>query len=611
MPAHWKCQALRSFSTRPTTNRGSRPTGSPRCSAGGGSGSARTICRPAEYVGDRYEAILGGHVRRRQPELPRRSILVEDSSGFAAALGADGGVLSGHRPCAGEKDARHARNAAEQPGRTLGNRPRQAADHHALQHCHGRAEPGEHGHDGPIYLGGAAGVGMPPPAAIVAVCVALLPIAAFFMRFCLALAAFARSTKEGQYYLMPLLMLTMPLIILPMSPGRGTERRAQPDPGYRHRAAAAKRAGRQLLGFPRCIVRWWRRSLWRRACWRSVGRSSNSIGSRVVSRKRTARSRALAAASGARPAPTPTASGRGVLRPVDPWRSSSGLFAGIPATRRGSRKFVIPQLPFVAPPLFMMILLKSSLATLLLNRRRVKTGGGAVALFPAGDQLAASVSAALYPVSQDVLPNSANYSGRSTARNVWFPLLLVALVPAVCEEIAFRGFILSGFRHLGHRRRAIVDTALLFGRSRHRLGHPGRLPAGRHQGNALRRQLSRSGFERNGLQVCRIDRLQGGRAQGLAGAAGAGDGGRGHGSRGAHGMIIGDINSRRGRIEGMEHMGGSQVIKAIVPLKEMFGYVNEIRSSIESMSQSSTNISTRVPRATGFFWAPPRAVTRR
>jgi translation elongation factor EF-G len=35
------------------------------------------------------------------------------------------------------------------------------------------------------------------------------------------------------------------------------------------------------------------------------------------------------------------------------------------------------------------------------------------------------------------------------------------------------------------------------------------------------------------------------------------------------GVIIGDINSRRGRIEGMEHAAGSQVIKAIVPLAEV------------------------------------------
>jgi elongation factor G len=53
------------------------------------------------------------------------------------------------------------------------------------------------------------------------------------------------------------------------------------------------------------------------------------------------------------------------------------------------------------------------------------------------------------------------------------------------------------------------------------------------------------------------------------------------------GTIIGDINSRRGRIEGMEHVAGSQVIKAIVPLKEMFGYVNDIRSSTQGRASYS------------------------
>src|SRR5207249_5361041 len=38
------------------------------------------------------------------------------------------------------------------------------------------------------------------------------------------------------------------------------------------------------------------------------------------------------------------------------------------------------------------------------------------------------------------------------------------------------------------------------------------------------------------------------------------------------GAIMGDLSSRRGRIEGMEHRAGSQVIKAIVPLAEMIGY---------------------------------------
>lgn len=44
------------------------------------------------------------------------------------------------------------------------------------------------------------------------------------------------------------------------------------------------------------------------------------------------------------------------------------------------------------------------------------------------------------------------------------------------------------------------------------------------------------------------------------------------------GDVIGDINSRRGRIEGMDPRGGAQVIRAFVPLSEMFGYATTLRS---------------------------------
>ncbi|TCW36676.1 elongation factor G [Laceyella sacchari] len=44
------------------------------------------------------------------------------------------------------------------------------------------------------------------------------------------------------------------------------------------------------------------------------------------------------------------------------------------------------------------------------------------------------------------------------------------------------------------------------------------------------------------------------------------------------GDVMGDINSRRGRVEGMEARGGAQVIRAMVPLAEMFGYVSNLRS---------------------------------
>jgi elongation factor G len=44
------------------------------------------------------------------------------------------------------------------------------------------------------------------------------------------------------------------------------------------------------------------------------------------------------------------------------------------------------------------------------------------------------------------------------------------------------------------------------------------------------------------------------------------------------GDVIGDLNSRRGRIDGMEARAGAQVIKSFVPLSEMFGYATQLRS---------------------------------
>jgi elongation factor G len=47
------------------------------------------------------------------------------------------------------------------------------------------------------------------------------------------------------------------------------------------------------------------------------------------------------------------------------------------------------------------------------------------------------------------------------------------------------------------------------------------------------------------------------------------------------GDVIGDINARRGRIEGMEMRSGTQVIKSFVPLAEMFGYATDLRSKTQ------------------------------
>ncbi len=53
------------------------------------------------------------------------------------------------------------------------------------------------------------------------------------------------------------------------------------------------------------------------------------------------------------------------------------------------------------------------------------------------------------------------------------------------------------------------------------------------------------------------------------------------------GDVIGDINSRRGRIEGMEDIGGGKMIKGYVPLAEMFGYSTDLRSKTQGRGNYS------------------------
>jgi elongation factor G len=57
------------------------------------------------------------------------------------------------------------------------------------------------------------------------------------------------------------------------------------------------------------------------------------------------------------------------------------------------------------------------------------------------------------------------------------------------------------------------------------------------------------------------------------------------------GAIIGDLSSRRGHISGMEHRAGSQVISAIVPLSEMFGYATQMRSNTQGRATFSMHFA--------------------
>jgi elongation factor G len=65
------------------------------------------------------------------------------------------------------------------------------------------------------------------------------------------------------------------------------------------------------------------------------------------------------------------------------------------------------------------------------------------------------------------------------------------------------------------------------------------------------------------------------------------------------GDVMGDINARRGKIEGMEQRGNTQIVRGYVPLAEMFGYATSLRSMTQGRAQHTMSFAyyEQVPRA--------------
>jgi elongation factor G len=65
------------------------------------------------------------------------------------------------------------------------------------------------------------------------------------------------------------------------------------------------------------------------------------------------------------------------------------------------------------------------------------------------------------------------------------------------------------------------------------------------------------------------------------------------------GDVIGDLNSRRGQIQSMDERSGARIVKAVVPLSEMFGYVGDLRSRTQGRASYSMQFDSyaEVPAA--------------
>lgn len=322
---------------------------------------------------------------------------------------------------------------------------------------------------GSVVLGQFPEIGAPPPSAPIWLLAALLPMSALFSALCLALAAFARSSKEGQYYLMPLLLVTMPLVVLPMAPGveLNLGNSLIPVAGVML-LLRAMLEGNYLLALqfaaPVVVVTL--------ACcmfairWAVDQFNSESVLFRESERldfglwlKHLLRDREA----------TPTVSGAvfcGVL--ILMVRFFMGFALPSPDSFNQLVSItVVTQLVVIGTPALLMTIMftASPAATLLLRRPPWAAVPMALALAVVLHPFAQAVNRlvqVLYPVNRQVREQLESMLA-SGADAPWQMLLVLAIVPAIFEELAFRGFILSGFRHLGHKWRAIVMSALFFG----------------------------------------------------------------------------------------------------------------------------------------------------
>jgi sodium transport system permease protein len=318
----------------------------------------------------------------------------------------------------------------------------------------------------PNQHGGPAGITAPSLQSAVWMILLLIPLAAFFSAVCVALAALARSMKEGQYYMTPLYLVCLPLIFLTVVPeiklnlfyslvpitGVALLLRALIMGDYHT-------AGQFFLPVlvPTLVYAWvalrWAIDQFQReeVLFREAERFSLAHWLKHLVRDRE---------------PTPTG-GQATLCFALILSSSWFLLQYMAVKGIGSSLAAIAagQFLILFPPLIMAVMLTSAPSqTLRLRwpapRYLVIAIALAVVINPLVRQLGYLVEI-WFPISSLIKESLAQLISQSPEIGV--TLGVFALLPAICEEFAFRGFILSGLEHQRRTRSAILLSALMFG----------------------------------------------------------------------------------------------------------------------------------------------------
>ena len=299
----------------------------------------------------------------------------------------------------------------------------------------------------------------------------LIPMAAFFSALALAVAALARSTKEGQYYLMPLLLVTLPLVALPMLPSLqlnlGTSLVPVSGAVFLVRSLIEGRYTEALVHLPVVVLvtacccslalRWairqfeseavmfreadrWSVKLWMRHLWRDRGDTASPTEAVLC----------------------------GLIIIIGMFFAQFVAGSTIHDFKSIATSTVIVQIALILTPcvLMAMFLTRSPRRALRIHRPQFSHLVAAmligVAMHPSYLALGNGISQ-VYEIGEETSSVLQMFQALVLSQPLWIILLLMAVLPAICEELAFRGFIFGGLLHKNGALRAIVVSALFFG----------------------------------------------------------------------------------------------------------------------------------------------------
>ena len=320
---------------------------------------------------------------------------------------------------------------------------------------------------------GGLEMGAPPMASLMWLVVALIPISALFSAVALAAAAFARSSKEGQYYLVPLMMISMPLMIIPMLPAAkldiGTSLIPVTGLMLLLRSLIEGHYAQALQYFaPVCCIT-------TICCWIAVRWVVYQFNSETVLFRASER----------------FAVGAWIKSVFNQRHDIPSLgnaflccitilvlkfFIGIAAAGVSPNSFVeLAQITLsvllagvLFPAVIMAVMLTTNVwKTLKLSRCSIAVACAAAIMaicFHPALMALTSLVMAIYPPIGDTSQLGGMFENiMGSAPGFWAILLVMAVAPAIIEELAFRGFILSGFERLRNKWQAILLASLFFG----------------------------------------------------------------------------------------------------------------------------------------------------